>query len=292
MRVLVTGGGGFAGQHLVRRLSDAGQSVVSAGHNADISMDFRIFEQVVEVVETVRPDIAYHLAGTSSVAELARDPLGGNQNVVKPALHLMEVLAQKAPECRMLLVSTCQVYGRPPRLPIDEGCPMAPVDLYGSARAAVEYMVSGYRARGLDVRIARAFHHTGPGQDRRFALGDWAARVAAGERQIPVGNLQLRRDYSDVRDVVAGYQLIAEEGERSGLYNLCSGEAQTMGSLFRLLCGEGVEPVEKPERLRTGEAPVLLGSPEKAESLGWKRRYTLEETFRDMRNATQRLPAY
>ena len=280
MRALVTGGGGFAGRHLVNRLREAGYTVAPAGHNTEISVDFRLFEQVAELISDFRPELSFHLAGTTSVVEMARDPMGGNQNVVKPAINLMEALAQRVPASRLLLVSTCEVYGRPQRLPIDEDCPMAPIDVYGSARAAVEYMVGGYRGRGLDVQIVRAFHHAGPGQDRRALLGDWAARVAAGERQIAVGNLQLRRDYSDVRDVVAGYQLIAENGMRNGLYNLCSGQAHSLAELFRLLCGPEVEAVEEPSPRM--EAPVLLGSAARAEALGWKRRYALAQTLADL----------
>lgn len=282
MRALVTGAAGFAGRHLVALLGARGHEVVAAGHGADVSVDFRMAEDVADLVEGARPDVVFHLAGTSSAAEMVRDPAGGNANVVQPAVNVLEAVAFRAPSARVLLASGCQVYGRPPRLPIDEACPLRPTDLFGAAKAAVEYMTRTYRERGVRVVIARAFDHTGPGQDRRSPLADWAARSVAGERRIPVGDLELRRDVSDVRDVVEGYLLLAERGEPGEAYNLCSGRALALRELFAL-CAPGAEPVEDPARVRRGEVPALLGSPAKAEALGWARRYPIATTIADLR---------
>ncbi len=282
MRVIVTGAGGFAGRHLTHHLRDAGHDVVAAGHAADVSMDFRMADDVHALVARVQPHVVYHLAGTSSVAEVARDPAGGNANIVQPAVNVLEAVAQRAPAARVLLVSTCHVVGRPTRLPIEEDAPLAPVDLYGAARAAVEYMARTYVQRGVDVVIARAFHHTGPGQSPRFARAAWAARARRGEREIAVGDLSLRRDYSDVRDIVAGYALLVGRAERGGVVQLCSGEARSLASVFADLA-PGCTPVVDPHRLRAGEPPVLLGSPARAEALGWVRRHAWERTLADLR---------
>jgi GDP-4-dehydro-6-deoxy-D-mannose reductase len=239
---------------------------------------------VLDLVEHARPDAVFHLAGTSSVAEMLRDPGGGHVNVVKPAVNVMEAMALRAPGARLLLVSTCHVYGRAARLPIDEACELRPADLYGAARASVEYMTRTYAQRGVPIVIARAFHHTGPGQDRRFALADWAARAAKGEARIPVGNLDVRRDYADVRDVVAGYALLAERGEPGAAYNLCSGVAYAMRELFAL-AAPGCEPVEDPARARRNEVPEMRGTAAKAEALGWTRRFSIERTLGDLRES-------
>lgn len=245
-------------------------------------LDFRLAEDVDELVERVRLDVVFHLAGTSSPDEAARDPAGANANIVKPAVNVLEAVAQRSPGTRVLLASTCHVYGRAPRLPTDEACPMQPADLYGAARAAVEYLVGTYRERGVDVVVTRAFPHTGPGQSRRFPLADWVARARAGEARIPVGDLELRRDFADVRDVVAGYALLAERGEGGQVYNLCAGRAWSMRELFAL-CAPGAEPVEDRALRRRGDVPVLLGTAARAEALGWRRRYTIEETIAAMR---------
>lgn len=282
MKAIVTGANGFAGRHLVQYLRDRGDAVIAAGHGADVEIDFRFVEDAKSLVAQAQPDVIFHLAGTSSVKEVQRDPVSGNQNVVQPALNVLEAVVTEAAHARVLLVSTCHVYGRPARLPIDEAAPLAPVDLYGGARAAVEYMVATYRARGAQVVIARAFHHTGPGQDRRFAVAGWAARAVAGDRAIPVGDLSLRRDYSDVRDIVAGYALLAAHGQPGEAYNLCSGRAVALSEIFALAAPD-VTPAPDPARMRRNDPPVLLGTSARAEALGWTRRYALEDTIDDLR---------
>lgn len=277
MHALVTGANGFVGRHLVRLLRSAGHTVAEAGHGAPISADFRIPEHVEELVRHLRPDVIFHLAATSSLVEMARDPTGGSANIVTPAVNVFK----HAGAARVVLVSSAVVYGRGPT---DEADKMRPVDVYGSARASVEYMAQVAIKGGADIVIARPFPHTGPGQDRRFALGDWAARHVAGERRIPVGNLEVRRDYTDVRDVVAGYLLLAERGVRGEVYNLSSGESRTMGELFALLCPDA-EPVVDPRRVRAKDLPELVGNARKIEALGWRRFYRLDDTLADLRSS-------
>ena len=300
---LVTGAGGFSGRHLLRYLQTAGATaatgaldkvaVIGAGHNAPVYADFRIPSHIEALLERFRPAVVYHLAGISTAAEMQRDPVSGNAAIVQPAVLLMEAMLRIVPDARLLLVSTYQVYGRPSRLPVDEDAPIAPVDLYGSARAAVEYMVRSYRDRGLDIVIARAFPHTGPGRDRRCVTGDWAARLAAGELRLPVPDLSIRRDWSDVRDIVAGYHLLASRAPRNSTVQLCSGEPRPLADLFSLLTAHrggvvrepllmpavpAVSPAVSPAR----EIPVIFGSPARAHALGWRPRYTLDRTIEDL----------
>lgn len=311
---LVTGAGGFAGRHLLRLLqsaarepsvgrepsvpgasrgSDPAHAVIGAGHNAPIYADFRVQAHIEALLERFRPAVVYHLAGISTPAEMQRDPVSGNAGIVQPAILLMEAMLRIVPDARLLLVSTYQVYGRPSRLPLDEDAPLAPTDLYGSARAAVEYMVRSYRERGLDVVIARAFPHTGPGRDRRCVTGDWAARLAAGELRIPVPDLSVRRDWSDVRDVVAGYRLLASSAPRNSTIQLCSGEPRPLADLFSLLTAGRGGVVSEPGSSSPGssspaaaparEIPSIFGSPARARDLGWSPRYTLQQTIGDLR---------
>lgn len=285
MRALVTGANGFAGRHLVGLLRARGHEVVAAGHGAEEEVDFREPEEVEWICAQARPEVIFHLAGTSSLADMRRDPTGGNLNIVKPATNLLDELLHRHRSTRMVVVSTCHVYGRPTRLPMDEAHPMAPVDLYGAARAAVEHILKSYLNFGLDLVVARAFHHTGPGQDRRFAIPDWIAQhLAAPGRAVRVGNLDLRRDYCDVRDVVAGYLLLAERGQRGQAYNLCAGQALPLRTLFELACPGATADVDAA-RLRTADVPVLWGDPSRAEALGWVRRYEPMQTVTDLRRS-------
>ncbi|MDP2311397.1 MAG: NAD-dependent epimerase/dehydratase family protein [Pseudomonadota bacterium] len=280
--VLVTGAAGFAGQALVAALRADGREVVGAGHATDASVDFRITEDVLALVDEVRPSLVFHLAGTSTLREMLRDPHGGNYNVVQPAVNLMEALARVAPGTRLVLCSPCEVYGRAARLPTDERSPLAPVDVYGAARAAVEYMSRSYAQRDVPVIVARAFHFTGPGQDRRWPLADLVARAALGE-PLEVGNPELRRDYSDVRDIVRGLAVLGDRGEPGEAYNLCSGSTRSLRDLAAQALGEGAELTLNPDLAIATEVPVFLGSPARAEALGWRREWTLERTLADLR---------
>lgn len=282
-RALVTGAAGFAGRHLVEHLRGQGMEVCAAGHGAEVEVDFRDLPSVAALFARARPDLVFHLAGTSSLADMQRDPTGGQANIVGPALHVLEATLKVAPAARVVLVSTCHVYGRAERLPIPESSPLRPTDLYGAARASVERLAEGYGKKGVHYVIARAFHHTGPGQDRRFALADWAAQAVGGARVVRVGDLDVARDYTDVRDVVRGYALLAERGAAGQAYNLCAGRAYTMRELFRLVVGPGVEAEVDPARLRKAEVPVFYGDPGRIEALGWGRAYTIEETLTALR---------
>lgn len=273
---LVTGANGWVGRALVAALAGRGRAVVGAGHGCDRPVELRLADQVEALVSEERPRVVFHLGGTSTLAELLRDPEGGNQNVVAPAVNVLEAVAT-AGGGRVVLVSPCEVYGRPGRLPIDEAAPLQPMDLYAAARAAVEYMARGYAARGVEVVVARLFTLAGPGLDRRAPLGDFAARAARGE-PLRIAGGALRRDVVDVRDVVQGLVLLGDRGAPGEAYNLCAGRAHALSELGAVVAGAPVEVDPAPERA----APVYLGSPAKAEALGWERTFALEETLRDL----------
>lgn len=290
MNALVTGAGGFSGSHLVRLLREQGHTVTAAGHHAEVEVDFLDALQVERLCGDVRPDVIFHLAGTSHISAMRENPMAAHLNVVKPVVTLLDEVFNRHRSTRIVLVSTCSVYGRPQKLPIPEDHPLQPVDTYGSARAAVEHVVKGYLPHGIDVVIARAFNHTGRGQDTRFALPDWRAQQREGPSLLAggqgggivrVGNLDVRRDYSDVRDIVAGYLLLAERGVTGEAYNLCSGQAVSMRTLFERACPSATAVVDET-RVRRVEVPILWGDPSKAEALGWTRRHSLDDALQEL----------
>ena len=276
MRALVTGGGGFTGRQLCAVLRARGHEVWAAGHDAEHAVDFRLVELVAELFTEARPEVVFHLAASSHAADLQRGPADvQTENVVHPLLNVLEC----AGEARVVIASSAVVYGRGPTT---EDAPMRPVDLYGAARASAEAMAQRHVQRGGDVVIARATGITGPGQTRRFLLAGWAHRYGAGERRFGTGNLDLQRDYIDVRDVADAYVLLAERGERGAVYNLCSGEARPLREHFALLC-PGTESTDALEPTR--ELPVLAASPARAEALGWRRHHALEQTLAELRQS-------
>jgi GDP-4-dehydro-6-deoxy-D-mannose reductase len=289
MRALVTGATGFVGPHLVAHLRANGDEVVG------------LEDGVVEVcdpgaitawLEARRPEVVYHLAGWADVGgswsapqEAFRVNAEGTLNVLQAAL---------AAGCRrVLVVSSADVYGVVDEadLPITELHPLRPVSPYAVSKVAADYLgLQAWLGRHLEVVRVRAFNHLGPGQSDRFVAPSIAARIAANEAgggdEIPVGNLDARRDVTDVRDVVRAYRLLVERGAPGEAYNVCSGVGVAISELAEQLLARATKPmrlVVDPDRYRPVDVPVLLGSAAKLQqATGWRPEIPLDQTLADV----------
>jgi GDP-4-dehydro-6-deoxy-D-mannose reductase len=191
-------------------------------------------------------------------------------------LHVLEAVRAEAPGATVVVVSSGEVYGPPASLPVDESAPLSPRNPYAVSKAAADLLAGMY----ADLRVirARAFNHAGPGQDPSYAISSFARQAAQGATRIVTGNPATRRDYTDVRDVVRAYRLLAERAE-PGVYNVCSGRSASTEELVRML---GAEVEVDPELLRPNEVMDLYGSSEKLRAAtGWEPEIPLERTLRD-----------
>lgn len=311
MATFVTGGGGFAGQHLLRLLLDEGVEEITVGTlsgaapgpgiltGAELEridwtpLDVTRSSSIAEALARCRPERVYHLAGQASVAESFADPLATWEVNATGTLRLLDaVQALPGEPPRVLVISSAEVYGAVPEgeQPIREDAPLAPITPYGASKAAAEMVGLQAAATGLPVVLARSFNHTGPGQEVRFALPSMARQLAAmaagtGERVLRVGNLQARRDFLDVRDVVRAYRFLLEEGRSGTVYNVCSGEARSLQELVETLVelsGTGARIEVAPERFRPVDIPLLVGDPARLAGLGWRPRIELRRTLGDL----------
>ncbi|HEX6911120.1 MAG TPA: GDP-mannose 4,6-dehydratase, partial [Longimicrobium sp.] len=249
-------------------------------------------------VEEARPDAVVHLAGQASVGDSFADPLGTWDVNATGTLRLAGALPDGA---RLLLASSAEAYGAVPEAeqPIREDRPLRPTNPYAASKAAAEMAALQAAARGVEAVVARAFNHTGPGQDARFALPSFArqlAAVRAGEAEplLRVGNLSARRDLLDVRDVVRAYVRLLEAGEPGGVYNVCSGQAHTIaGALDELidLSGTRTRVEVDPARVRPVDVPLLLGDNGRMRALGWTPAIPLRQTLGDLLEHEARQPA-
>ncbi|MBI2080707.1 MAG: GDP-mannose 4,6-dehydratase, partial [candidate division NC10 bacterium] len=209
-------------------------------------------------------------------------------------VSLLEAAAAAAPGARVLVIGSAEAYGEVEEddLPLTEDRPLRPLTPYGLSKAAAEKVALFYaRSRGLPVLVARAFNHTGPGQEPTFVCSDFARQIARIEAGLTgavlrVGDLTARRDFSDVRDVVRAYDLLLEKGTPGETYNVCSGRAWSIGEILEILRGLAGTPIAveaDPTRGRSEDVPVLVGSFAKLEAAtGWRPAIPLPRTLKDL----------
>ena len=273
--ILVTGAAGFAGSHLVERLRQGTQPVVGWTRT---DVDFRDRDAVRARIRELAPAAVYHCAGAPHVAESWRDSARPLRDNVLATHHLLDAVRRAGAACRVLIPGSAYVY-RPSSSPIAEADPVAPASPYALSKLAQEQL--GIRAiaeDGVEVIVTRSFNHTGPRQQPTFAAPAFArqlARIEAGldEPVIRVGNLDARRDLTDVRDVVRAYELLMARGRPGEPYNVCSGTARSMREVLDALRSRAHVPVRvevDASRLRPNDAPLLVGNPSRLrEETGW-----------------------
>lgn len=288
MRVLVTGVSGFVGGHLVAHLTEMGDDVEGCDR-ADGSVDIGDIDTVRAVLERVRPEVVYHLAGWSDVGGSWAAPIEVFRANAEGTLNVLLACAEAKVD-RVLAVSSADVYGivQAGELPIVEDTPLRPVTPYAASKVAADYLaLQAWLGSKLPVLRVRAFNHLGPGQRAKFVAPAVAERVARNELDggtvVPIGNLSAQRDFTDVRDVVRAYRLLAEHGTPGEAYNVCSGTAVAVSELAVRLLAMAAHPMtlqREPALERPVDVPVLLGDFTKlAAATGWRPRIPLEDTL-------------
>lgn len=307
MRVLITGLTGFAGRYLARRLArrrvrlyGLERTLERSGAVRDlprlklVRCDLRQAGSVDRAVRSIRPDLVFHLAARSSVPGSWSDPAGTLDNNLLAQLNLLESLRRHARSCRVLVAGSSEVYGAVSRgrLPVKEGEPFAPLNPYALSKVVQDRLAEQYAVTyGMRVVRTRAFSHTGPGQDARYVVSDFARQIALAEAGrspavLRVGNLASVRDFADVRDVVRAYELAALRGESGGVYNVCTGKGRSIRSILEGLLALSrvrIRVQTDKSRMRPGDVPVMIGSRARlARRTGWKPEIPFERTLEDL----------
>jgi GDP-4-dehydro-6-deoxy-D-mannose reductase len=286
------------GTWLAQDLQRAGHELVldqEAGQRVNV-LDGGALKRLI--AET-RPDGVAHLAAVSFGPDASEDPGRALAVNVGGTLALFEAVRTLEPRPVVLVTGSSDVYGAPAaaELPLRESAPLRPSATYGLSKAAQESVaLAASRRDGVPVVVTRSFNHTGPGQRPEFAVPALARRTLAvqrGEaRAIRVGNLDVRRDFSDARDVVRAYRLLLEAAaagrlpEQASVFNVCSGTSRTIRSIVEGLCRlAGVDAAFEvdPQLVRVDDPPEIRGDASALRAaVGWEPTVPFDQTLRDL----------
>lgn len=290
MRALVTGASGFVGRHLRDHLQAEGDEVIGCDRVDGVDITDRV--TVAELFGRVRPDVVYHLAGWSDVGASWASPVETFRANAEGTLHVL-LASSEAGVARVVAVSSADVYGTvlDDELPLGEDAPLRPVSPYAASKVAADFLcLQAWLGRRLEVVRVRAFNHLGPGQTSRFVAPAIAERIARNELDgtdvVPIGATSPRRDFTDVRDVVRAYRLLARHGEPGQAYNVCSGSDVSIEALARQLLALSEQPMRlepDPGLARPVDVPVLRGDNRRLRAAtGWSPQRSLEKTLADL----------
>jgi GDP-4-dehydro-6-deoxy-D-mannose reductase len=309
MRVLVTGITGFAGSHLVDYILTLPGVEVCGIHrwrsrteNVEhflskvrmIECDLRDASSVRDVLEEVKPERIFHLAAQSFVPTSWTAPTESLTTNILGQLNIFEAVKKVHLKPRIQIACSSEEYGlvHEDELPIRETNPLRPLSPYAVSKVGQDFL--GYQyfmSYQMPIVRTRGFNHEGPRRGPVFVCSDFAKQIADIEKGrrapvIRVGNLDARRDFTDVRDVVRAYWLALDKGEPGEVYNICSGKAWVIRDMLDHLLSltkVKVKVEQDAARMRPSDVPVLLGDAGRFQkATGWKPEIPFEQTLRDL----------
>lgn len=298
-RILITGASGFVGSALLHVLEHRSCEVFAFGHGEGQRnvIDLLDRDAVDTAVREVQPTSIIHLAAVAAPSDARNAPRHAWNVNFTGTMNLAESVMRHAPKARFVYIGSSEAYGASFASvagPLTEAAPLQPMTVYGATKAAADLMIGQMSYNGLRAIRFRPFNHTGPGQSGAYVVSDFARQVAEilrgkGEPVIYVGNLEAKRDFLDVRDVVRAYVIAAIGDSETGpdcVYNIASGHARRIRDILDALIaqsGIGIEVRADPERLRPNEIPLASGDASKArERLNWTPLVPFEQTIADV----------
>jgi GDP-4-dehydro-6-deoxy-D-mannose reductase len=307
MRVLITGASGFVGRHLIVALAALpdkpdvvactyGERASGLLDAREVSLDVTDAERTFTVIQAEQPTHVMHLAGISVVSHANRDVRKTWDVNTQGTLNVALAIKGGAPTCRLLFCSSAQVYGGSFRSgkPLAEDALLDPENIYASSKAAADILVGQMAKDGLRAIRLRPFNHTGPGQPPELAVASFASQIAAierGERKpvMKVGNLSMRREFLDVRDVVDAYVRAIQRFDslsNGSVFNVASGDAIAVDAILKMLLAMSSKEIKvapDPELMRPNDTPVMVGNAEAVRrALEWTPRRRLVDTLKSV----------
>jgi len=310
MKALITGISGFAGSHLAEFLLNKGYKVYGTFYDKStfsnlngfidniklFENDIRNYNTLKQIIKKVQPDEIYHLAAISFIPTALKNPKITFDTNLYGTLNLYKAIIELKLNPKVLFIGSGDEYGlvNEKDIPINEDCPLKPLNPYSISKASADFLSYFYfRNYNLNIIRVRPFNHIGPRQSPEFVCSNFAKQIAEIEKElkepiIKVGNLEAKRDFTDVRDMVRAYWLAIQKGELGEVYNICSGKAILIEELLNrilALCEKNIRINQDPKRLRTSDVPLLIGNFTKfTKKTDWEPEIPLKKTLKDIVN--------
>ena len=308
-KALVIGAAGFVGPYLVQAIHDDLHADVIAtklGHETLVfeesgnytttveNLDIMNQEEIESILKKYQPDYVFHLAAQSSVAYSWKNPGLTVDINIKGALNVLDAIRTMEKQPKVLIIGSGEEYGhiRPEAVPVSEEEVLHPGNIYAATKACQNMIGSIYtKAYGMNLVMTRSFNHMGPAQRPTFVVADFcrqAARIEQGllDPVIHVGNLEAKRDFTDVRDVVHGYTALIEQGKPGETYNVGTGHAYKIRDILDKIIAQSTAEITvevEQARLRPVDVPIIEPDMTKTFAVSdWRPQISLETTIGDM----------
>lgn len=305
MNVLVTGASGFVGKHLISQLSKENITVIATTTSKSfdglpiypnlkwVTCDLNSKDSIEALFQRYFFKQIYHLAAVASTVN--HDHQYYYYINVVGTIRLLDIVEKYSKEAKVLLVSSSFVYGevKENEIPIKEGVRLNPNNHYAASKTAMEIAANPYICRGLQIIIARPFNHTGPFQTEQYVCSNFAKQFALINNglktpKLNVGNINIKRDFTNVKDVVKAYIGLMRNDISGEIVNVCSSKAISIKEIiYKLECISGikVEINQELKRVRKTDVPVIMGSHDKLHRLtGWQPTVSIDETLKELYN--------
>lgn len=303
MKALIIGGAGFVGGYLINELSANGFEVhATCLESENINekctvhiLDIMYKENIIDIFNEISPDVVYHLAAQSSVAvSWSKPQLTAEVNVIG-SINILEALRECRNDrnMRLIMIGSGEEYGyiRPEACPLSEAEPLHPGNIYAATKACQEMIGEIYaRAYKLDIVMVRAFNHSGAKQSSTFVISDFCKQISEIEAdrkspEICVGNLSAMRDFTDVRDVVRAYRLLAKDGISGRIYNIGRGKSVSIQYILDTalsFADADIQVKTDQKRMRASDIPIIEPDVSRIfADTGWKAEISVEQTIKD-----------
>lgn len=306
VKYLITGANGFCGRHLADVLNDGNNRVYGISRSIPDELIAQhpnvTYEQcnlidhtsVYNLLNKIKPDCIFHLAAESSVGSSWKNPVNMMNNNVLSQINIFEAVRELELSTRIIVAGSSEEYGliTESDLPVNEKCCFNPLSTYAVSKVSQDMLAyQYYKSYDMDIIRVRSFNLTGPGRPPTYALSSFAYQIAEIEKKkseniISVGNLDVKRDYTDVRDAVKGYYKIALKAKPGAVYNLCSGKAYNLKDLLNILISFSTTEVNVEidrSKYRPSDLPIMLGDNTKIKTeIGWVPKIDIKTTLNDL----------